>query len=319
MSDLPRSVRIHEEGPREGFQIEPGPITTARRIEFIEALAETGLRQIDCVSFVNPKKVPGMADAEDVIRRVRRRDGVRYTGLWLNTKGLLRALETPVDVVGSIRVTASETFCAKNTGMNHEQTLDEQRRWLEIYRERGIGLEWGYVMTAFGCNYEGFVPVQRVCLMVSQLLDLAAEANQTLHGVYLADTVGWGTPLSMERMIGAVRERWPDLPLALHLHDTRGTGLANAAAALKLGVAQFDTTCAGLGGCPFAAHKGAAGNICTEDFVFMCEEMGISTGVDLEKLIECAQLAEEIVGHPLPGKVLRAGSLKRFRDAALAA
>ena len=319
MSDLPRSVRIHEEGPREGFQIEPGPITTARKIEFIEALAETGLRQIDCVSFVNPKKVPGMADAEDVIHRVRRRDGVRFTGLWLNTKGLLRALETPVDVVGSIRVTASETFCEKNTGMNHEQTLDEQRRWLEIYRERGIGLEWGYVMTAFGCNYEGFVPVERVCLMVSQLLDLATEANQTLHGVYLADTVGWGTPLSMERMIGAVRERWPDLPLALHLHDTRGTGLANAAAALKLGVAQFDTTCAGLGGCPFAAHKGAAGNICTEDFVFMCEEMGISTGVDLEKLIECAQLAEEIVGHPLPGKVLRAGSLKRFRDAALAA
>lgn len=319
MSDLPRSVRIHEEGPREGFQIEPGPITTARKIEFIEALAETGLRQIDCVSFVNPKKVPGMADAEEVIRRVRRRDGVRYTGLWLNTKGLLRALETPVDVVGSIRVTASETFCEKNTGMNHAQTLDEQRRWLEIYRERGIGLEWGYVMTAFGCNYEGFVPIERVCLMVSQLLDLAAEAGQTLHGVYLADTVGWGTPLSMERMIGAVRERWPDLPLALHLHDTRGTGLANAAAALKLGVAQFDTTCAGLGGCPFAAHKGAAGNICTEDFVFMCEEMGVSTGVDLEKLIECAQLAEEIVGHPLPGKVLRAGSLKRFRDAALAA
>jgi len=319
MSDLPRSVRIHEEGPREGFQIEPGPIPTARKIEFIEALADTGLKQIDCVSFVNPKKVPGMADAEEVIRSVRRRAGVRYTGLWLNTKGLLRALETPVDVVGSIRITASETFCKKNTGMDHEQTLQEQRRWLEIYREKGIELEWGYVMTAFGCNYQGFVPTERVCLMVSQLLDLAAEAGQTLHGVYLADTVGWGTPLSMERMIGAVRERWPDLPLALHLHDTRGTGLANAAAALKLGVAQFDTTCAGLGGCPFAAHKGAAGNICTEDFVFMCEEMGISTGVDLEKLIECAQMAEEIVGHPLPGKVLRAGSLKRFRDAALAA
>jgi hydroxymethylglutaryl-CoA lyase len=174
-------------------------------------------------------------------------------------------------------------------------------------------------MTAFGCNYEGFVPTERVCLMVSQLLDLAAEAGRKLHGVYLADTVGWGTPLSIERTIGAVRERWPDLPLALHLHDTRGTGLANAAAALKLGVAQFDSTCAGLGGCPFAAHKGAAGNICTEDFVFMCEEMGISTGVDLEKLIDCAQMAEEIVGHPLPGKVLRAGSLKRFRDAALAA
>jgi len=319
MSDLPRSVRIHEEGPREGFQIETGPIPTARKIEFIEALAETGLRQIDCVSFVNPQKVPGMADAEQVIRGVRRREGVRYTGLWLNTKGLLRALETPADVVGSIRVTASETFCQKNTGMNHEQTLQEQRRWLDIYRDKGIGLEWGYVMTAFGCNYEGFIPLERVCLMVSNLLDLAAEAGRELHGVYLADTVGWGTPLSIERTIGAVRERWPDLPLGLHLHDTRGTGLANAAAALKMGVAQFDTTCAGLGGCPFAAHKGAAGNICTEDFVFMCEEMGILTGVDLERIIACAHMAEEIVGHPLPGKVLRAGSLKRFRDVAQSA
>jgi hydroxymethylglutaryl-CoA lyase len=319
MSDLPRSVRIHEEGPREGFQIEPGPIPTARKIEFIEALAETGLRQIDCVSFVNPQKVPGMADAEQVIRGVRRRDGVRYTGLWLNTKGLLRALETPVDIVGSIRVTASETFCTKNTGMNHEQTLQEQRRWLDVYRDKGIELEWGYVITSFGCNYEGFVPTERVCRMVSDLLELAAEAGRQLRGVYLCDTVGWATPLSIEQTIGAVRERWPDLPLALHLHDTRGTGLANAAAALKLGVAQFDTTCAGLGGCPFAAHKGAAGNICTEDFVFMCEEMGISTGVDLERLIACARTAEEIVGHPLPGKVLRAGGLERFRDAARAA
>ena len=313
MSDLPTSVRIHEEGPREGFQIGPGPIVTARKVEFIEALAETGLKQIDCVSFVNAQKVPGMADAEQVIRSVRRKPGVRYTGLWLNTKGLQRALETPVDIVGSIRVTASETFCIRNTGINHEQTLAEQRRWLDIYRERNVPVEWGYVMTAFGCNYEGFISTERVCLMVEQLLGLAAEAGVKLQGVYLADTVGWGTPLAMEQKLGAVRERWPDLPLALHLHDTRGTGLANAYAALRLGVAQFDTTCAGLGGCPFAGHKGAAGNICTEDLVFMCHEMGIETGIDLEQLIECAHLAEEIVGHDLPGKVQRAGSLAHFR------
>ena len=315
MSDLPKSVRIHEEGPREGFQIEPGPISTDRKIEFIEALAETGLSQIDCVSFVNARKVPGMADAEEVARRIRRKDGVRYTGLWLNTRGLLRALETPIDVVGSIRVTASETFCIRNTGMDHEQTLAEQREWLRIYAERGVPVEWGYVMTAFGCNYEGFITPGQVLEMVRQLLDTAAEAGVELKGMYLADTVGWGTPQSMERVIGAVRERWPDLPLALHLHDTRGTGLANAYAALKLGVAQFDSTCGGLGGCPFAGHKGAAGNICTEDFVFMCHEMGIETGVDLEKLIACAELAEDIVGHALPGKVLHAGSLARFRTA----
>jgi len=315
MSDLPTAIDIHEEGPREGFQIEPGPIATARKVEFIEALAETGLQQIDCVSFVNAQKVPGMSDAEQVIGAVRRRAGVRYTGLWLNTRGLLRALETPVDVVGSIRVTASETFCQRNTGMNHQQTLDEQRRWLDIYRERQVPVEWGYVMTAFGCNYEGFIPTARVLLMVQQLLELADEAQVRLQGVYLADTVGWGTPQAMERTLGAVRERWPELPLALHLHDTRGTGLANAYAALRMGVAQFDTTCAGLGGCPFAGHQGAAGNICSEDLVFMCHEMGIDTGVDLEKLIACAHLAEEIVGHPLPGKVQRAGSLARFRTA----
>lgn len=313
MSDLPKFVKIHEEGPREGFQIETGPIATVRKIAFIEALAETGLRQIDCVSFVNAQKVPGMADAEEVIRGVRRMPHVRYTGLWLNTRGLMRALETPVDIVGSIRITASETFCIRNTGMDHEQTLQEQRRWLDIYRERNVPLEWGYVMTAFGCNYEGFISTDKVCSMVQQLLDTASNAGESLKGIYLADTVGWGTPQAMERTIGAVRERWPDLPLALHLHDTRGTGLANAYAALRLGVAQFDSTCAGLGGCPFAGHKGAAGNICTEDFVFMCHEMGIETGIDLEKLIECAQMAEDIVGHPLPGKVLRAGSLARFR------
>jgi hydroxymethylglutaryl-CoA lyase len=314
VSDLPKSVRIHEEGPREGFQIEPGPIATERKVQFIEALAQTGLRQIDCVSFVNTQKVPGMKDAEEVMHRVHRQDGVRYTGLWLNTKGLLRALQTPVDVVGSIRVTASETFCMHNTGMTHAQTLDQQREWLKIYRENRVALEWGYVMTAFGCNFEGFISVERVCRMVQNLIDVAAEAGEKLQGICLADTVGWGTPQSMERVLGAVRQKWPGMPLALHLHDTRGTGLANAHAALRMGVAQFDTTCAGLGGCPFAGHKGAAGNICTEDLVFMCHEMGIETGVDLERLIECAHLAEDIVGHPLPGKVQRAGSLARFRQ-----
>lgn len=313
MADLPVSVALHEEGPREGFQIEPGDIPAARKVAFIEALAETGVRQIDCVSFVNPQRVPGMADAGEVAARVRKRPDVRYTGLWLNTKGLMRALETPLDIVGAIRLTASETFCVRNTGMDIAQTIDEQRRWLDVYRERRIPVEWGYVMTAFGCNFEGYIDPGKVVAMVGQVLDLATESEVSLRGVYLADTVGWGTPLSIERAIGAVRERWPELPIGLHLHDTRGTGLANAYAALRLGVRQFDTTCAGLGGCPFAGHKGAAGNICTEDMVFMCEEMGIATGIDLEKLIECARMAEEIVGHPLPGKVMRGGSLAPYK------
>ena len=316
MADLPASVTLHEEGPREGFQIESSDIPTARKVAFIEALAQTGVRQIDCVSFVNPQRVPGMADAAEVAAQIRKRDGVRYTGLWLNTKGLMRALETPLDIVGAIRLTASETFCVKNTGMDIAQTVEEQRRWLDVYREKGIPVEWGYVMTAFGCNFEGYIDPRKVVSMVGQVLELAAESAVSLRGVYLADTVGWGTPLSIERAIGAVRDRWPDLAIGLHLHDTRGTGLANAYAALRLGVRQFDTTCAGLGGCPFAGHKGAAGNICTEDMVFMCDEMGVATGIDLEKLIECAHMAEEIVGHPLPGKVMRGGSLARYRQLA---
>ena len=314
MSDLPRSIVIHEEGPREGFQIEPGPIATSEKVEFIEALATTGVRQIDCVAFVNPAKVPGMADADSVLDAINKDPGVRYTGLWLNTKGLLRALESRADVVGSIRVTVSETFCVKNTGMDHARTLAEQRAWLDIYRQRGIAVEWGYVMTAFGCNYEGYISEARVVEMVRQVLGLAEEYDIKLKGVYLADTVGWGTPQAMERVIGAVRNCWPDLKLGLHLHDTRGTGLANAYAALRLGVAQFDTACGGLGGCPFAGHKGAAGNICTEDLVFMCEEMGVSTGIDLERMIECGRLAERIVGHALPGKVMHGGSLAKYQS-----
>jgi hydroxymethylglutaryl-CoA lyase len=307
MSDLPKSIRIHEEGPREGFQIEKTPIETRLKVEFIEALAGTGLRQIDCVSYVNPERVPGMKDADEVARAIHRLPGIRYTGLWLNTKGLQRALKLPLDVVGSIRITASDSFSVKNTGMTIAQTIEEQRNWLAIYRQHGVPVEWGYVMTAFGCNFEGEIPISQVLKMTETLLSLAAENDVSLKGIYLADTVGHGTPLSMEARIGAVRECWPDLKIGLHLHDTRGTGMANAYAALRLGVDQFDSSCAGLGGCPFAGHKGAAGNICTEDLVYMCHEMGIETGVDLQKLAECARMAEKIVGHPLPGKVMRAG------------
>ncbi len=311
MSDLPKSVRIHEEGPREGFQIESADIPTADKIAFVEALAETGLRQIDCVSYVNSQRVPGMRDAEEVAQAIRRRPGVRYTGLWLNTRGLQRALQMPLDVVGAIRITASDTFSVRNTGMNIEQTVEEQRRWLAAYRDHSISVEWGYVMTAFGCNYEGEVSIAQVERMVAQLLALAEESGVTLKGMYLADTVGHATPLSIERRIGALRARWPEMKIGLHLHDTRGTGLANAYAALRLGVDQFDSSCAGLGGCPFAGHKGAAGNICTEDLVYMCEEMGIETGIDLARLVECAAMAEKIVGHALPGKVMHSGAADR--------
>ena len=168
-------------------------------------------------------------------------------------------------------------------------------------------------MAAFGCNFAGEIAVETVLDMVEQIVDIAAEHDVGLEVISLADTMAWATPLSIKRVVGAVRERFPLLDIALHLHDTRGMGIANAYAGLEMGVGIFDSAVAGLGGCPFAAHKGAAGNVCTEDLVFMCEEMGVATGVDLEKLIEAARLAEDIVGHPLPGSVKMGGDLAALR------
>jgi hydroxymethylglutaryl-CoA lyase len=318
MNDLPRRVLIQEEGPREGFQIEPKPIAVADKVRFIEALAGTGLTKIDCVSFVNPARVPSMADAEEVAAAIDKRDGVAYTGLWLNGRGLERALATQLDVIGAIRVTASEQFAVHNTGMDLAQTHAEQRDWLERYRNAGVATKWGYVMTAFGCNYQGAVPTADVCDRVAEILDLAAEFDVVLDSVFLADTVGFAGPAAIASVIGAVRERWPDLTLGLHLHDTRGLGVANAYTAMRLGVDRFDSTCAGLGGCPFAGSQGAAGNVCSEELIFLCEELGIETGVDLDAMIECAKLAESIVGHPLPGKLTRGGSVRSVLERARA-
>ena len=237
---------------------------------------------------------------------------MRYTGLWLNIQGLKRAVASGLDMAGSLQLATSETFSVRNTRKDGAQTLEEQRRVLAYCREHGLVIDTAIVMTAFGCNYEGAVPPARVVECVRLLLDQADEYGVRLTRMRLADTVGWGNPASVQRVIGAVRERWPDLPLTLHLHDTRGTGMANALAGLQMGVASFESSCAGLGGCPFAGHKAAAGNICTEDLVFMAEEMGIATGLDLDGLIACAQLAETVVGHPLPGRVMRGGSLTRF-------
>lgn len=310
MSDLPKRVFLHEEGPREGFQIEAGPIATADKVRLIEALAETGLSSVQCVSFVNPKRVPGMADAEAVAHAIKRREGVQYTGIWLNQKGLERAMATPLDIRGSIKVSASEQFGISNTGMDRQTELREQRDNLAFYVDRGIPLVSGMVMTAFGCNLEGAIPVARVIEATRQLLDVAEEQGQALPVLRLADTVGWANPNSVATVVGTLREKWPELRLGLHLHDTRGTGMANALMGLSMGVDIFDSSCAGLGGCPFAGHSGAAGNICTEDLAFMCEEMGIETGLDLDAMVECARLAEAIVGHPLPGKLMRSGPLK---------
>jgi hydroxymethylglutaryl-CoA lyase len=314
MSDLPKRVQINEEGPREGFQIEKGPITTARKIELVDALSETGLKQIQVCSFVNPKRVPGMADANDVAQGFKKKPGVRYTTMWLNGRGFEQAMAAKrFDVHGSVWLTASEKFLLQNQERTLAENITAQRGVIELYKRYGVPVTSGGVMAAFGCNFQGEVPLATLIAMIGQITDLAAEYELPIKTMSLADTMAWATPDDIKRRVGAVRERFPQYRISLHLHDTRGLGIANAYAGLEMGVDSFDTAVAGLGGCPFAAHKGAAGNVCSEDLVFMCQEMGIETGVDLDKLIAAAELAEDIVGHPLPGSVKVGGSLTAKR------
>ncbi len=318
MSDLPKHVAIHEEGPREGFQIEPGPIATADKIRLIEALAETGLTHIQACSFVNTRLVPGWADAEAVVAGFKAKSGVDYTALWFNSNGLDRALafKEKLTLSGSISLTASEGFTRKNLNRSHAENLDAMRKQTALHLAKGVPVKRIGVMAAFGCNYQGDISAAQVVKTVEDGMSIAAEHGVDIPLISLADTMGWAIPPRIERVIAEVRSRWPSKTIALHLHDTRGIAIANAHAALKMGVAQFDTTVGGLGGCPFAGQKGAAGNICTEELVLLCEEMGIDTGVDLDQLIEVGRMAETIVGHQLPSELIHAGSLAAFRKKA---
>jgi hydroxymethylglutaryl-CoA lyase len=258
-----------------------------------------------------------MADAEEVVAGFAKKPGVRYTALWLNDKGLARALATKrLDITGSLSLTASEKFLKRNQNRTLAENRAAQHGIIGMYKEHGVAIDRGSIMAAFGCNFEGDVPVTALLDVIQEMLEIAEEHQIKIRTLSLADTMAWATPAAIKRVVGAVRERFPELKINLHLHDTRGMGIANAYAGLEMGVTSFDAAVAGLGGCPFAAHAGAAGNVSSEDLVFMCEEMGIATGIDLEKLIEAARLAEDIVGHPLPGSVMKGGSLKRLRAAA---
>ena len=318
MSDFPKSVKINEEGPREGFQIEPGPIATADKIRLIEALGETGLRSIQVCSFVNTRLVPGWADAEEVVTRFRPRPGISYSGLWFNDKGLERALafRDKLTLSGAISLTASEAFTRKNLHRSHAENLEAMRKQTRLHVEKGVPVKAIGVMAAFGCNFQGDIAPAQVVRTVAEGLEIASECGVEVGRLSLADSMGWATPPRVERVVGAVRSAWPDKQISLHLHDTRGMAVANAMAGLRLGVRRFDSTVGGLGGCPFAGQKGAAGNICTEELVMLCEEMGVQTGVDLERLLEVGRLAEEIVGHSLPSELLHGGALDAFRRAA---
>ena len=316
MRTLPSSVEIVEEGPREGFQIEKGPIATARKIELIDALAQTGVKTMQIVSFVSPRLVPGMADAAAVVAGITPVPGVSSRGLWLNEQGFERATASGrLDIRGSINLSGSDAFLKRNQNRTPAEQLAAQHHMAKRYKALGIPIERGGVFAAFGCNFQGDVPIPHLVGLVGQLIEIAREHGIALGYVTLADTMAWATPASIKRTLDAIWSKHPKVEISLHLHDTRGMGIANAFAGLEMGVKHFDAAVAGLGGCPFAGNAAAAGNVCTEDLVFMCDEMGISTGIDLDKLIGCAKLAEDIVGHPLPGAVMRGGTLARLRAA----
>jgi hydroxymethylglutaryl-CoA lyase len=321
MSDLPRSVRITEEGPREGFQIAATPVPTADKIALIDALSATGAPRIQVASFVSPKRVPGWADADVVVAGFAPRPGVAYTALWFNPQGLARALgfKDRLSLYGSITVAASEAFSLRNLNRDRAGQLAAMRENIAQHQAAGVAVTRASIQAAFGCNFQGEVTPAQAVAAVAEVMALAAETGCAIERISLADSMGWANPLLVDRVVGAVRARWPAQRISLHLHDTRGLGIANALAGLRLGVDEFDAAVGGTGGCPFAGHPGAPGNIATEELVLMCEEMGIATGIDVDAMIAAGHLAERVLGQRLPSALLRGGSLTAFRAKARAA
>lgn len=314
MSDLPKAVFIYEEGPREGFQIEKATIPTAEKVRLIDALSVTGVKHVQVGSFVDPRRVPSMADMHDVVTTMKVVPGVEYQVLWMNERGLRKALEYPhITVDGKLRLYTSKTFLEKNMGRTMEQHAQKNIELIDLCKTLNVPVRQLALSSAFGCNFQGDIELSLLETLVGDALKLAHEHGAEPEELVVSDTMAWATPEAVKRVVGLMKAKFPSLEIRLHLHDTRGLGLANAYAGLEMGVAHYDSCVAGLGGCPFAKHKGASGNICTEDFVLMCEEMGISTGIDLDAMMEASRIAEEVVGHPTQGHSAKAGTLAEIR------
>jgi hydroxymethylglutaryl-CoA lyase len=300
MSDLPQRISVREVGPRDGLQNED-PVPTEAKVELIDALSRTGVRRIEAVSFVRPEAIPQMADADAVWNKIDKMPSVHYSALVPNLRGARRAAEAGFTEVEAV-VSASETHNRKNVNRSTGQSLDEIAVIIDEAHQRGATCQV-IVSTAWGCPYEGDVPVQRVVRVAGRAVADGADA------ISFGDTTGMATPRRVQELVAAFRSAHPGVPLNLHFHNTRGTGLANVLAALELGVDDFDASVGGLGGCPYA--PGATGNIATEELVHMVEDMGVATGIDLGAMIGAAAEAERIIGRQLPSQVLRAGPRTR--------
>ncbi len=290
------AVSIREVGPRDGLQNED-PVPLEAKIRLLDALSATGVKRIEAVSFVHPKAIPQMADADEVWAAAVHNPDVRYSALIPNSRGAQRALDAGFREI-EVVVSASDTHNQRNVNRSTAESLDDITALIELLHGAGATVEV-IVSTSFGCPFEGDVDPARVAAIVDRAV--ADGADRIAFG----DTTGMATPRRVRDLVGLVRERQPDIPMLLHFHNTRGTALANILTALELGVTEFDASVGGLGGCPYA--PGATGNVATEEVVHMLHDMGIDTGVDLRALIEAARVAQEIVGRELPSGVLRAG------------
>ena len=289
-------VKIVEVGPRDGLQNEKVSIPTDVKVEFITALVDAGLRTVEAGAFVSPKWVPQMADTAEVYRDIPKDPGVDYPVLVPNLRGLERALEAGVRSI-SIFTAASDTFNKRNINM----TIDESFANFAPVMDRAVSENLrvrGYVSCGLGCPYEGEVPPEKVLEVAARLLDIGC------YEVSIGDTIGVGTPLQVQGLVGLLLQVIPPTKLAMHFHDTRGTALANVLAALELGIGTYDSSAGGLGGCPYA--PGASGNLATEDLVYLLNGLGIPTGVDLERLVSASMVIAPHLDHPLPGKYLQA-------------
>ena len=294
MSDF---IEIIDVSPRDGLQSQPVLLSVEHKLELINRLIDAGIRRMEAVSFVNPKRVPQMADAEQVVRGLPQRDDVTFIGLVLNLRGFERAMACNIDEI-NCAVVASDTFNLRNQGATTEQTMAVIK---EITREvQAAGINMGVtVSAAFGCPFEGEMPMEKVVRLVQRL------AAMGYTGISLADTIGAAGPSDVAALVKRIRTLEPDLSLSCHFHNTRNTAVANTYAAIQEGVTTFDASCGGVGGCPFA--PAATGNVATEDLLYMIHRMGLKTGIDIDKIIETAKWLEGPLGTAMPAMVTRAG------------
>lgn len=299
---MPERVEIREVGPREGFQNLSVVVSTDKKLELIALLAAAGFSEIEVSSLVRADRVPQLADADDLVRRLPEGGSTRWIALYLNQKGFERG-----ESLGKLSNRAwlytspSDTFLAKNSNSSMDQGLADIPAWCALFQSRGKPVHGLMVSNAFGCNYEGAVSAERVVALVSRYRDALAKQGEVLSEVCLADTVGLATPDTFERCVMEVQKL--GIPISLHLHDTRGLGLLHAYLGLQMGVSTFESSVGGVGGCPFT--PGASGNIATEDLVYLCNSLGIATGIDITRVCEAAKLLEAIVGKALPGRVYK--------------